>query len=933
MSMAEEIMDMIPQSRLDAPVEDINIAKLAREMTEWQELAPFLGLTPAEEREIVERYRDRLQLQKRQALRKWKEKHGRKATYRSLITILCEQNRADLADVLKTFLLTPNRKQAQSVVSSSSHCPPTCAMTNFFHDYLVDCYSSLPHPSSLQWPTTTTSNQTFVELNLLDVPVKQNDPNEYSPIMLKSLFTVGNSKAKRKVILIEGVAGAGKTTLSWYAFKEWAEGRLFEDIKLLIHVNLSDPSIHSATKLSDLIPYPDEKMRIDIAKAITANYYGKGVCFWFDGCDEAPAKLWESFLYRFISGSGGRVMLPNAHITLTSRPGTSLMTSALTGKVVVTGFLSLDRYLQASFPDKGSQLKEALQLKPELYSLCHLPLHASILAYIYDNVKDDLPTTRTGLFYPLIQNVIVRHMLLYSPHQLPNLTVFPANLPENIRSSFEKLSKLAFDNIIHRRKVFDRNTSMKCGLDSINDAFGFLRAFVRFTMCGPTEQISFTHLSFQEYLAAFHISQLNESKQAVAIKIVFDQNPNSPVLAFYAGLTKLAVDKVRKIYFEILCRSNDTSDIAREVRPSAGQERVNLARDPRRQLLCLMNGLYEAQNQHLFTHVNLDYFIKDTPDLLMREAFSISDNSCSKVVQIFISHMHLYPTDCLSLGYFVRHSCSQTQEIMYLNLTYAVLGEIEIKALMQEMQKPASSHNVHLDFNHVFLTSNSLTSLRTIFNPQSCLAGFSAGSIYLLDKQLALKYLIEGIVSSNCKHLSLYFCTSQSLYYLILMLMCQHLTYLCLTFSSTLFTVPGAMHLFKEALKFSGLQTLNLSSCDINDESLLSLVDAVCHKNLPLMSLKIDDNEYTEDCLTLFFNMLLERSQFMYLAVLSVDHYNDEQEKIVNKIKIDRRDNHNNLPFVVDSEKKLFSQNKELQDEYKGYESLHDVTPFQNPHH
>ena len=122
---------------------------LAKKMTEWQELAPYLDLTPAEEREIAEDYACRFQLQKREALIKWKEKHGRKATYRSLITVLCEQGRADLADTLKAFLLTPTRKQAKSVVSASSHCPPTCAMTDIFHDYLVDCYSSLPHPSSL----------------------------------------------------------------------------------------------------------------------------------------------------------------------------------------------------------------------------------------------------------------------------------------------------------------------------------------------------------------------------------------------------------------------------------------------------------------------------------------------------------------------------------------------------------------------------------------------------------------------------------------------------------------------------------------------------------------------------------------------------------------------------------------------------------------
>ena len=337
-----------------------------------------------------------------------------------------------------------------------------------------------------------TSNQTYVELNLLDVPVRDTDANhEYNPIPLKSLFNVGNSKAKRKVILIEGIAGAGKTTLSWYALKEWAEGRLFEDINLLIHISLGDPSIHSATKLTDLIPYPSEKMRTDIAEAIGKNY-GKGVCFWFDGCDEAPPSLWGSFLNRFISGSVGRAMLPNAHIVLTSRPGTPFnLTAALTGKVIINGFLSLDRYFVACSPNNGAQLIEALKMKPELYSLCHLPLNASILAYIYDKVKNDLPTTRTGLFYPLIQNVIVRHMLSRTHHQDPDMSDIPANLPDDIRSSLDKVSKLAFENTIHKRKVFSgHNTLMKYDLSGTKGALGFLRACVRFTMRGPTKQFS-----------------------------------------------------------------------------------------------------------------------------------------------------------------------------------------------------------------------------------------------------------------------------------------------------------------------------------------------------------------------------------------------------------------------------------------------------------
>ena len=919
MSMAEEIMDNIPASLLDSAVEDIDIAKLAREMTKWQELAPFLGLTPDEEEEIVERYRYRLQLQKREALRKWKGKHGREATYRSLITILCKQDRADLADTLKTFLLTPIRKPAQSVVSSSSHCPPTCAMTDIFHDYLVDCYSSLPHPSSLQWPTTMTSNQTYVELNLVDVPPTQNDPNKYSPITLKSLFRAGNSKVKRKVILIEGIAGAGKTTLSWYAFKEWAVKRLFEHFKLLIHVDLSDPSIHSATKLSDLIPYPIEKMRTNIAEGIVGKY-GKSVCFWFGGCDEAPPSLWGSFLNRFISGSGGRAMLPNAHIVLTSRSETPLnlhVTAALTGKVIINGFHSLDRYFAACSPNNGAQLIEALKMKPELYSLCHLPLNASILAYIYDSVKDDLPTTRTGLFYPLIQNVIVRHMLSRTHHQDPDTTDFPANLPDDIRSSLDKVSKLAFENIIHRRKVFDRNIFIKCGLNSTKDALGFLRACTQFTMYGPTKQFSFTHLSFQEFLAAFHISQLNQDKQKVAIKIIFDQYPYSPVLAFYAGLTKLGVEKVREVYFNILSKPFDASDIVRELQLPQGQDGINLARDPRRQLLCLVNGLYEAQNERLFACVVLDSCAKNYKVSFIDTDKPDVEHRLLKEVRLLLSFIHFYPTDCLSLGYFVRHACSRTKHRVYLDLSCAILGDMEIKALMHEMHKPASTHNVHLDVTYMTFSSDSLASLSTLFNPCSCLIRFDASSKCFPDIQLAMKYLIEGIVRSNCIELALYECSIQSLHYLILMLSCQCLQSFVLGSSPNIFTTSGALHLFSEALKHYGkLKSLDLGRCHINNEHLMLLGTAICHKNCVLEVLQINNNVYTEDGLTYFFRMMLLKLLPVYLTNIAVDYYNDEHKKIVSKINFRRKRLSPLWPHLV----VRYISKQRSQDQYERYD-------------
>ena len=72
-------------------------------------------------------------------------------------------------------------------------------------------------------------------------------------------------------------------------------GRLFKDVKMLIQISFSDISIHSATKLADLIPHTSEDTREAVARE--ADVRGKGVCFLLDACDEAPRSFKESFLF------------------------------------------------------------------------------------------------------------------------------------------------------------------------------------------------------------------------------------------------------------------------------------------------------------------------------------------------------------------------------------------------------------------------------------------------------------------------------------------------------------------------------------------------------------------------------------------------------------------------------------------------------------
>ena len=928
MSTVKEICDGVPQSLLDSPISDIHIAQIANVMTEWEELAPFLGLTPAEESEIVERYRGRFNLQKREALRKWKEKNGIRATNIRLIDIFCTQGRTSLAQTLKDLLL-----------SSENQSKSFSSVIEVFRNYLHDCYSDLPHPSSLQWPALS-SNQSYVELELIDAPVKDNsaDMSEHcKPIPLKFLFSAGNSKAKRKVILVEGVAGVGKTTISWHTCKEWAAGRLFENMKLLMHVSLSDPSIHSAktVTLADLIPHPSEEMRRNVAKAI-ADIRGKGVCFLLEGCDEAPPPLWEKFLYRFVAGTGGRSMLPDAHIILTSRPGIPFqLTKCLTGKVIISGFHSLDDFLDKCSMKNKTQLLEALKMKPELYSLCHLPLNAVILTHLCDSecLKDHLPTTRTGLFYPLVRNFLVRHMETRTSYDTVCIDKLPTDLPDDLHSSLNGVSKLAYRSILQRKKVVDQEMLTEFGLASIDNAFGFLQVHLRLTMCGPTKQFSFIHLSLQEFLAAFHISQMDEVQQVAAVKIVFDQNPLSPVLAFYAGISRLVISEVQDMLFKVFTSPFD------EVIGSDSPNSFYKATHLRYQCLGVMNCIYETQNPNLFTHVKL--FVSDIGDVIMEQSHVSKTNeegaSRLKNAIIPLTCMSLYPSDCLSIGYFARYVSSRMKNRAYLDLSCSLLGDMEMKALAQEMHKSSSKNNVLLNVNGVHISTNALHSLRKLFNPRSCLDGLDINGSLIEDIQIAMKYFIEGLSRSCCQHLSLYNCSSKIIHYLVLLLRspCK-LTNLNLSYSSNLFTSPSVMQLFSEALKYTTLGRLNLEDCGIDDGSLKLLAAAVCHKHCELAILEIDLNPYTDCGLTHFLTLLMS-VPFVRLAVLSVNHASDEHKKLVDLInESDIRRQHNCHPkLFIDSTKKLYSQDERVLEKSRGLILLQmrpDLS-LRHPHH
>ena len=330
-TVAEDVLEDVPEAKKASQVSDEHIVEIAKCLINWRDLAPYLGLTEADEEAISEDYRGNVELQKREALRKWKRKRGRRATYSRLVQILCGRGYVDLAEKVKELL--------KSTECSSSPCKTLVAT---IQKHLKDCYTKLHHQiSDLQLPfnlhiyvpitlklSTTPGEHSSLERSLVPShPLARREATLEcsSTLSLHEAFQMVEPAAHtRSVVVIEGVAGSGKTTLMQHAAQQWAVGELLQGFELVILVPLQYPDIRSAKMLPDIIPHHSKQMREKVADLISEQG-GANTCFLFDTWDGMPVEhLEESFVYKFIVGTLGQ-SLPNCSIVVASRPEASVV--------------------------------------------------------------------------------------------------------------------------------------------------------------------------------------------------------------------------------------------------------------------------------------------------------------------------------------------------------------------------------------------------------------------------------------------------------------------------------------------------------------------------------------------------------------------------------------------------------------------------------
>ena len=592
----------------------------------------------------------------------------------------------------------------------------------------------------------------------------------------------------------------------------------------------------------------------------------------------------------------------------------------LTGKIVVKGFTleSLYKYIKLRFDgdNRESQLLSAFEMKPELESLCSLPLNAAILVFLYDHFKDNLPNTRTELFHPLLCNHLLRHVRTREKKPLPRLKHLPDDLPSEIALSFKKVSKIAYSALVEGMMIV--NVAFLESHDfpaTENNMLGLLQvSHQKITMYGDEQYYTFVHLSLQEFLAAFYMCGLDENKQLKAFETIFHQNPLSPVLTFYSGLTNLSLRTVQDVLLEVLLRPIDHTSVMMSVlthrTPSA---------DPRRQLLALANCCYECKNEDIFERIKLPEDTKAA--LCAKEGLgeieklpkSFDHLQPSKLFTLTFSHMTLLPSDMLSIGKFTRLYCDKYANSqlygLLLDLSYCSIGDSELKALAIDLSKKIyrSLTTVTLSLHGVSQNNSTTVSIKKLIEGRTYLAGLGVSMVpwgQPSESEFFLKRIIEGLSNnSTCDSLFLsdFSLNASHIHSLTLLLVsATNVTALYLTN----YDLSQGMPLFSRALRYSSITILELSNCNIDDSALLSLRENLCEPLNSVSFLGIDYNLFTSAGLTEFLKPLA-KSRLQCLGVHLA--LNRQQEKIITRINKSRLAQGSTKKLVV---RHILDQNK-----------------------
>ena len=351
---------------------------------------------------------------------------------------------------------------------------------------------------------------------------------------------------KVRLVVVEGAPGIGKSTLAWELCRQWPTLESLKRFSLVVLLRLREEGVQSATDISDLFPCGDDPDLSSLVAQKVRGENGNGVLFVFDGFDEFPSELRKkSLVMDIISGAK---YLPKATVLVTSRPSASAQLQALLqtriGKhIEVVGFSEKEifEFAQSVFGDTNlfTNFCAYLSANQVVKGMMYNPLNCAILVGVYQDTYESgkpVPHTQTQLYTELTLCLLSRFL---SATGDPLASELPDNLEDLPHDSYLyqcllKIGLLAFMGKLSEEVIFKQ---LPKGCSDL----GLLVKHTALYTRKESTTYNFFHLTLQEYMSAFYISQLPADKQRTLFSELNEDRSISTnvVLRFVAGLTKM----------------------------------------------------------------------------------------------------------------------------------------------------------------------------------------------------------------------------------------------------------------------------------------------------------------------------------------------------------------------------------------------------------